>query len=486
MIGVVVGETSPQGATVFLFQEAEVRVGQHVTLEYDGGVLGLITSVVASSPVLDDKTSDEEIVKDLISKRYEIPAYKKANVKLLCKLKDLTKPSSPPPPGTRVRLALNDELAKIFSNGNIRIGTLIGENVEVKINVNAMARHLAIFGATGAGKSNTVAVLTSRIAEKGGTVIIFDYHGEYYNSDIKKLNVIEPKINPLYLEADDLAALLEIKDNAPIQRRIIRRAFEEVKEKIVSIIRSGNLSLEMLNTQFLVMLEKEVETIGKEENERRERISEVLNKIEEFGHRYGDIISFAVNDIIKRIIRGRVNVVNLSLLEDTIIDAIVSHYLRRILTARKEHKERKRGLEFPVFVVIEEAHVLLSKNRSTLTRKWAGRIAKEGRKFGVGLVIVSQRPKGIDENILSQMTNKIILRITEPTDKRYVLDASDNLSEDLVESISSFDDGEALIVGNIVKMPTVVKIDKFEGKLGGGDPDMLGPPDDYSDVLDWG
>jgi len=230
-IGVVIGEANTQEATVFLFQEAEVRVGQHVILELDEGILGLIISVSTNSPILDDNTNDEEIVKDLIFKKYEIPKYKKARVQLLRKLKDLTQPSSPPP-GTSVRLASNDELATIFSNGNIRIGTLIGENVEVKIDVNAMARHLAILGATGAGKSNTVAILTSRIAEKSGTVIIFDYHGDYYNSDIKNLNVIEPKINPLYLTPAELSALLEIKGNAYIQYRIIRRALEEFHAEI--------------------------------------------------------------------------------------------------------------------------------------------------------------------------------------------------------------------------------------------------------------
>ncbi|MEM0374519.1 MAG: ATP-binding protein, partial [Sulfolobales archaeon] len=121
----------------------------------------------------------------------------------------------------------------------------------------------------------------------------------------------------------------------------------------------------------------------------------------------------------------------------------------------------------------EEAHIFLSKNDNTLTKYWASRIAREGRKFGIGLVVVSQRPKGLDENILSQMTNKIILKIVEPTDKKYILESSDNLTEDLVEQLSSLDVGEAIIIGKIVKLPAIVKIDKFEGKLLGTDPDMV-------------
>ncbi|MEM0374336.1 MAG: ATP-binding protein, partial [Sulfolobales archaeon] len=188
---------------------------------------------------------------------------------------------------------------------------------------------------------------------------------------------------------------------------------------------------------------------------------------------YGYVIDILAPDIIHNIKLGMVNVVNISQLDEEAMDAVISHYLRRILDARKENKWRGGGLRYPVLVVIEEAHVFLSRDRNTLTKYWASRISREGRKFGVGLIIVSQRPKGLDENILSQMTNKIILKIIEPSDKKYILEASDNLSEDLVEQLSSLDIGEAIVIGKIVNIPAIVKIDKFEGKLSGSDPDLM-------------
>ncbi len=99
------------------------------------------------------------------------------------------------------------------------------------------------------------------------------------------------------------------------------------------------------------------------------------------------------------------------------MDALAAHYLRKILDSRKAVKRGGSGIPFPVIAVIEEAHIFLSKDNDTLTKGWASKIAREGRKFGVSLFIVSQRPKGLDDTILSQMTNKIILRIVEPNDK---------------------------------------------------------------------
>lgn len=493
IIGYVVGSANTQEANVLL--EQKVRSGYYVTLEYENEkVLGLVTIVTTGSPLVDDNLNDIELVQRIKQMGNKIPVYMKAKVKLLCKIDGkLSQPDLPPVAGTPVRLATREELQSIFSDGVIRIGELIGNNVEVKLRVNSLTRHLAILAATGSGKSNTVAVLSSRLSELNGSVLIFDYHGEYFGSEIKNLNNVEPKINPLYLTPSEFATLLEIRENAIIQYRILRRAFKSFLDEVREKIKNGNVDYGDLNINFKDYLIKKVNGVSQKEN-RKDSKDEVINKIEDFLDRYSDIIDFTAGDVVEKIKVGKVNVINLNSLDEDGIDAIVSHYLRRILSSRKENKAKgKGGLRFPVLVVIEEAHVLISKDNNTLTKTWAGRIAREGRKFGVGLIIVSQRPKGIDENILSQMTNKIILKMVEPSDKKYVLETSDNLSEDIVEGLSSLDTGEAVIVGNIVKMPAIVKIDKFEGRLAGSDPNLLEEwkrakeeIEEHTDVLDWG
>jgi len=474
IVGYIIGTATTQEAT--MLAKEPVRLGRYVILEYDNlKVLGLITAVTRGSPLINDSMDDVEILDDMTFVN-QIPRYIKSEIKLVFDFNSGSQPDIPPIAGTPVRFAEDDELKKLFSDGDISIGKLIGTKVPVKIKINSLARHLAILAATGSGKSNTVAVISQRISNIGGSVLIFDYHGEYYNSDIQFLNPIDPKLNPRYLAAREFSTLLEIPRNAPIQYRILRRAFTEYQKEIEEKINSGEIDMSQLNDSFVDDIERIINDILKDDQQKKAKDSadEVKNKLEEFAERYAGIIDLTAPDITLQIKTRRVNVVDISHLDEDAMDAIVSHYLRKILECRKNYKRKGKGLSFPVISVIEEAHVFLSKIDNTLTKIWAGKIAREGRKFGVGLIIVSQRPKGLDENILSQMTNKIILKIVEPNDKKYILDASDNLSEDLVNQLSALDTGEAIIIGNLVKIPAFVKIDRFEGRLGGADPDMIG------------
>jgi DNA helicase HerA-like ATPase len=90
---------------------------------------------------------------------------------------------------------------------------------------------------------------------------------------------------------------------------------------------------------------------------------------------------------------------------------------------------------------------------------------------------VSQRPKKLDDDILSQTNTKIILKLVEPNDQRYVQQASEQISEDLLSDIASLGVGEAVIVGYAITIPAMVKIYSFErdfkGHYGGGDIDIV-------------
>ncbi len=469
-VGFVIGDATPQDALMITL--SNVRLGTYVVVEYeDVRALGLVTWLTRGSPLLDTQVNDIEMVQDITKNRERIPHYIKANIKLLCDLNQGYRlPTIPPYPGAKVRLATPQELESIFSKGDLKIGTLVGTDVPVNIYVNSLSRHLAILAATGSGKSNTVAVLSERMAELGGSVLIFDYHGEYSESSIKGLNVLEPKLNPLEMSPREFATLLEIRSNAFIQYRIMRKAFNETTKSFRESLTKGEVDLQDATNTFFERLKGAIEG---DDDKRKEAKDEVVTKIEDFQDRYSNIIDILSPDIGERIMSGRVNVVNLSPMEPESMDALASHYLRKILDSRKAVRRGGNGIPFPVIAVIEEAHIFLSKDNDTLTKGWASKIAREGRKFGVSLVIVSQRPKGLDDNILSQMTNKIILKIVEPNDKRYVLESSDNLSEDLAEQLSSLDIGEAIVIGNLVKIPAIIKVDKYMGKLAGSDPDLI-------------
>jgi DNA helicase HerA-like ATPase len=201
----------------------------------------------------------------------------------------------------------------------------------------------------------------------------------------------------------------------------------------------------------------------------------VLNKLDDLVDNYGDIIDPGIPQSLTSIIEpGKLNIFDLSNVDEAGADAVVSHYARRILHERKLARAGEGGYPVPLFMVLEEAHILVPRDESTLSKTWIARIAREGRKFGLGLCLVSQRPKSLDPNSLSQANNAIIMRLVEPSDQRHVQQASERLSDDLLAQLPSLNIGEAVVLGLMTKIPALVKIDKFEGKLGGGDPDVVG------------
>ena len=351
----------------------------------------------------------------------------------------------------------------------VRIGRLVWADAEFRVNVDALTRHLAILAVTGGGKSNTVCVLVRRLVEDlEGTVVIFDVHGEYGSGIVRDRQArLRPKINPVAMTIEELFQLAQIPENATVQRRILREAWEEV----IGLYWSGKLRADEVMGSLLEYLEGKYRELVERKNksEAMKHLS-VAEKIKDLERVYGGIIDgkapLSLTDYIRP---GYLNVVDLSSVDDSAADAVTSHLLRRILWERKTFVREGKGYPVPIITVIEEAHVLVPRDGKTLTKYWAGRIAREGRKFHVGMVLVSQRPKNVDDNVLSQTNNKIILRIVEPNDLSYVQSTTEQMSEDLKELLPGLSPGEAVIVGMMTRLPAIVKIDLCEGKKVGGD-----------------
>ncbi len=479
-IGYVVDGATPVRAS---FVAAEPpKLGDFVVVEVEswGRLLGFVEGVGARSIVLASTRMVKEpsLMENLSRLKLEGDIFYEARMRIVGDADNLRleNPRVPPPPGSPVYQANDELLRKLLGwegRAAIRLGSLMArESIPVYIDVNRMVtRHLAILAVTGAGKSNTVAVITERMLDYGATILILDFHGEYVDSTLggSRRNVIEPKLNPRHLNIPELLTLLGIEHRYYNQERVLRRAYRMTLEK-----QRGD------SENFLEALRASVERLrGKEEPK---AVAAVANKIEGLLERYGDIIDDSAPDLLSRLRPGHVNILDLSRVDEDAADVIASHVLRRILQARKRHRLNGNGLPYPVFIVVEEAHILAPKDEETLSKYWLARIAREGRKFGVGLCLVSQRPKSLDPDILSQMNNKIILRIVEPSDQKYIQAASETLSDDLVEQLPALNTGEAIVIGPMVRLPVLVRIDKYEGRLGGTDPDVVAEWMNYRDT----
>jgi DNA helicase HerA-like ATPase len=116
------------------------------------------------------------------------------------------------------------------------------------------------------------------------------------------------------------------------------------------------------------------------------------------------------------------------------------------------------GRQRPELIVMEEAHRYLGKETSNLARTMVQRIVKEGRKFGIGAMIVSQRPTEIDETILSQCGTFIALRLSNSADRTKVQSALPDSLSGLMDSLPVLRTGEAIIAGEAAKLPIRCRI----------------------------
>lgn len=472
-LGIVVGRARPDAVT--FESKRPVSIGEYVVLDYgDGGVLGLIErSSITSGALGDDIGNYEEAFesRQVAAENRRDKSYK-GTVRILGYLDSLKKgramiPPVPAEPGTEVSEATAEDLSSIFSpssHGWIKVGSLLrNPEVQVGVNINkVVSRHLAILAMTGMGKSNLVSLLTKEVSDIHGTMVVFDYHEDYTYLDIPNSNRMDARINPRFLATEEFAEVIEIQKNASNQLHVLRVAFtDEVKKR--------------KDDDFWNALVDAAAEAGREKGY-KEASEKVVDKIQDARRRFSKILDAGLADPLALIKNGKINIINLVELTERQANIVVSFYLQELLEDRKKGRSGgKVDPRFlaPVLAVIEEAHVFIPKGEETETKYYASKVAREGRKFGLGLVIVSQRPRSIDANILSQMGSLAVMRMIQQDDQAQVAAASEALSRDLIEQLTSLNSGEAILAGQWVNLPAFVRIEEVKGRKTGGDLDAV-------------
>lgn len=167
---------------------------------------------------------------------------------------------------------------------------------------------------------------------------------------------------------------------------------------------------------------------------------------------------------------GQISVVSLAGYTGDFQATIYSLVARRIFEARVQG-----DLALPVLLVLEEAHNFTPARAATTAEAGAiaitKQIAQEGRKFGVGLILISQRPSRLDETTLAMCNSFIIMRMVNPADQRFVRTVVESLGEDDAAMLPDLDVGEAILSGQFINFPVLVRIKKpmSEGEREEGD-----------------
>ena len=166
---------------------------------------------------------------------------------------------------------------------------------------------------------------------------------------------------------------------------------------------------------------------------------------------------------------GRIAIIDLQGVSHSARQVIVALICNEILKAANDQDNPIR----PVFIIFEEGHNYAPAGETTISKNVIKKIASEGRKFGVGFGIVSQRPSKLDSDVTSQCNTIIAMRIKNPDDQKFIQKTSDFFSAADLAALPSMSTGEALVCGRAIIAPLVVKVGNKALIHGGESPNVV-------------
>lgn len=354
------------------------------------------------------------------------------------------------------------------------IGLLDNYNmIQVKLNVkNLVTKHLAVLAKTGAGKSYTLGVIVEELIEQGIPCVIIDPHGEYSSLKLKNQSNNELElmhrydISPKSYEQviDEYSPNTEINRNAkPFSISLNSLSAQEISN--MTPIKIGGTQMGIL---YNAISDVKKNSTHYDLNDIRANL-ELINSNAKYGLYacldFIDNIGVFSNNPIKvedLVNPKRVTLINLRGVAPEVQQIIVAKLCKDLF------EKRKRNEVSPFFLIIEEAHNFCpERNFGESPSSYILRnIASEGRKFGLGLGVVSQRPARVDKNVLSQCNTQIIQKVTNPNDLKAISASAENISSSVVNDISTLAIGTALVVGASAK-PIFVDIRVKKTEHGG-------------------
>jgi len=406
-----------------------------------------------------------------------------------------------PTPGAQVYAVGLQEINAIFSKFR-DYGFFIGQlssHKEYHSSLDPRAlfgRHFAILGQSGAGKSWTVTSLIQNTikAMPNAHFIMLDLHGEYCwkdDNDCLQSAFSEDQVN--YIDATTMempywlmtyAELVDLfvdryDSGSSMQKSYMREIIQQLKRKEAK--RIGLMSVTVDTPIYFSLMElylqfkaanEEMKEFGKIQGALFGQFDEFLIRLQS---RFNDVRydfllkpkkcnnSDSMAGILRQFIGGgdnqaNITVIDLSSVPVGVRPAVCSQIGRLAYEFNYWNPSRR---EFPITLICEEAHAYIPREKGGQfegTKKMMERIAKEGRKYGVSIGVVSQRPTELSETMLAQCSSFICLRTSNPDDQAYIKGLVPDAEGDLTDILTSLGRGEALILGEATPLPMRVQI----------------------------
>lgn len=375
-------------------------------------------------------------------------------------------------------------------------------------------RHAALLGSTGSGKSFTVASILEQSAQlPHANIIVFDLHGEYssmkFASHYRIAGIGDLKAKkegaiflPFWLlNYDEMQSLFvdRSEESAPNQASELMKQVVELKMKsIEGMGKHDLLDGFTVDTPVPYRLAGLIEAIAEKDREmvqgsKGEKQGPLFGKLTRFlnrisvktkDRRYAFMYQApaeyetyeALHQLAEKLlgtgvkqdgVNPGIKIVDFSEVPSDILPVVVGLVARIVYQIQFWSSPGADGdARHPIVLVCDEAHLYLPSSAASTgpLEKRAlenfERIAKEGRKYGVGLMVVSQRPSDVSTTILSQCSNIISLRLANKTDQAVVKQLLPESLEGLMEVLPTLDVGEAVVVGDATLLPTRIKMAK--------------------------
>jgi hypothetical protein len=393
-----------------------------------------------------------------------------------------------PIPGQAILPVTTEDMRAIFAaddSPHVEIGTVYPtDDIRGTLYIDPMlSKHFAILGSTGTGKSTAVALILHRISQLSpeGHIVMIDPHGEYsaaFKSCGELFNVDNLQLPYWLLNFEEHCEVLLTTDGAERQRDadILAKVLLAARTRSKSSEQYGKVTVDSpipylltdLN-QILVAEMGKLDRAGDTTPYQR-----LKNKLDEVraDPRYnfmfsGMLVSDTMGSFIAKLFRlpsqGRpISIVDVSGVPSEVTSVVVSVLARMVFDyAIWSRTEAQR----PLLLVCEEAHRYVPKDETSggqAVRKILERIAKEGRKYGVSLGLITQRPSDLAEGVLSQCGTIISMRLNNDRDQACVRAAMPEGARGFLDAIPALRNRECIVCGEGVAIPIRVRFDDLE------------------------
>jgi len=408
-------------------------------------------------------------------------------------------PRVPPQSGAPIYIAPDSMLVQVLSRtrlgqaGSVHVGSLLGRpagRVPIVLDARGFtSTHLAIIASTGAGKSYLAGVILEEMMHpyNRAAVLVIDPHAEYdtlldmrdipnfmengYRPDVRIIHPQDIKVRVSSLTLGDLRYLLpNLSDKMDLA---LRKAYRQVRSRWGDKWTRGQLKVAIRAGG-----EEQAVTdpLADEELEEDPTVGALLWRVQSVlddSLIFNDDTSLPLTDLF---CPGQCTVLQLNEIPEREQQTIVATLLRRLNQARMDtvRGRAKAGHEnyvpYPAFVLIEEAHNFAPANADIITSQILKQILSEGRKFGVSVGLISQRPGKLDGDVLSQCMTQCIMRIVNPIDQARIAESVESVGRDLLTELPALSKGQVIIAGASVNTPVLAQVRQRLTRHGAEDP----------------